>query len=99
MIVGAECHDEDAVVGQDVRSEVNMLDMTGGMGSGHEMAGTAHEYKVVSVRTAGEAPEQVARLAERMLNEFEVDGWVLDTVQPVVYNSSTTGYLLLILQR
>ena len=27
------------------------------------------------------------------------EGWELDLIQPVIYNSATTGYLLLILRR
>jgi len=57
------------------------------------------EHKVVPVRATGVAPEAVAETIERELAVLAPDRWELQMIQPVIYNSSTTGYLLLILRR
>jgi hypothetical protein len=57
------------------------------------------EHKVVAVRATGIVPDVVAEHVERTLSEVDADGWELQTIQPVIYNSATTGYLLLILRR
>jgi hypothetical protein len=55
--------------------------------------------EVHAVLTAGRTPEIVARDVEQELRKAEVDGMELIDIQPVIYNASTTGYLLLILSR
>lgn len=57
------------------------------------------DHLVITVKAVGRAPEAVADEAQRRLSEVEADGWELRAVQPVVYNSSTTGYLLMFLGR
>lgn len=57
------------------------------------------EHKVVDVRATGVMPGVVGEAVEKVLNELAPDGWRLQLIQPVIYNSATTGYLLLILQR
>jgi hypothetical protein len=57
------------------------------------------EHKVVEVRATGRQPEVVAADIQSTLDVYDADGWVLMTVQPVIYNSSTTGYFLLIFER
>ncbi len=57
------------------------------------------EHKVVEVRATGRQPEVVAADIQSMLDVNDAEGWELMTVQPVIYNSSTTGYFLLIFQR
>jgi hypothetical protein len=57
------------------------------------------EHKVVAVRATGVAPEAVADTIEQELASVAPDRWELQMIQPVIYNSSTTGYLLLILRR
>jgi hypothetical protein len=57
------------------------------------------EHKVVAVRATGVAPESVADTIEKELASVAPDRWELQMIQPVIYNSSTTGYLLLILRR
>ncbi|MBF4769383.1 DUF4177 domain-containing protein [Nocardioides agariphilus] len=57
------------------------------------------EYKVVDVRATGVMPGVVGEQVETVLNEVSADGWQLHMIQPVIYNSATTGYLLLILSR
>lgn len=57
------------------------------------------EHKVVDIRATGVTPEAVAERMESALNEAGKDGWSLRTVQPVIYNSATTGYFLLIFER
>ena len=56
-------------------------------------------YKIVTVRATGLTPEAVSEDLERELNKAVADGWTFDRIQPVIYNSSTTGYLLLILRK
>jgi len=57
------------------------------------------EHKVVAVRATGVMPDAVGADIEKVLNSLAGDGWSLQMIQPVVYNSSTTGYFLLIFQR
>jgi hypothetical protein len=54
---------------------------------------------VVEVRATGRTPEVVTDEIQSVLTEHEIDGWELKTVQPIIYNSSTTGYLLLFFVR
>lgn len=57
------------------------------------------EHKVVAIRATGVMPDAVAAEMEHVLNEAGKEGWTLRTVQPVIYNSATTGYFLLVLER
>jgi hypothetical protein len=57
------------------------------------------EYKVVDVRATGVMPPVVGEQIQEVLNEAGKDGWELHLIQPVIYNSATTGYLLVILRR
>jgi hypothetical protein len=57
------------------------------------------EHKVVEVRATGRTPEVVADETQKILDSYGADGWDLTTVQPIIYNSSTTGYLLLFFKR
>ncbi|MGH2641942.1 MAG: hypothetical protein ACRDGO_09615 [Actinomycetota bacterium] len=59
----------------------------------------AREHRVVDVRATGVMPHEVADQVEQELNRAAADGWELERIQPVIYNSSTTGYLLLIFGR
>lgn len=56
-------------------------------------------YKVIPLRASGVTPEAVAAQVEDAMNDGFLDGWRLDRVEPIIYNSSTTGYLLLIFNR
>lgn len=57
------------------------------------------EFKVVDVRATGIMPGAVAERLEQVLNEHEAEGWTRNAIQPIIYNSSTTGYLLIIFER
>lgn len=57
------------------------------------------EYRVVDVRATGVMPDEVAALVESELERTSAEGWELQMIQPIIYNSSTTGYLLLIFSR
>lgn len=57
------------------------------------------EYKVVELRATGVSPAAVAERLQTVLNEHAAEGWVRHQMQPVIYNSSTTGYFLLIFER
>ncbi len=57
------------------------------------------EHAVVEVRATGRTPEAVTDDIQTLLNERQSDGWTLANVQPIIYNSSTTGYLLLFFAR
>jgi hypothetical protein len=57
------------------------------------------EHKVVEIRATGRTPEAVADETQKLLDTYGCDGWDLKTVQPIIYNSSTTGYLLLFFSR
>lgn len=56
-------------------------------------------FKIVTIRATGLTPEAVSEELENELNTAVADGWEFDRIQPIIYNSSTTGYLLLILRR
>lgn len=56
-------------------------------------------HHVVPLRSTGRTPEAVAEDCEKIMNEKEVEGWALKQIQPIIYNSSTTGYLLLMFIR
>ncbi|MFV2175487.1 hypothetical protein ACFHW2_34425 [Actinomadura sp. LOL_016] len=57
------------------------------------------QHDVVEIRATGNTPESVAAHMQEVLDKHDADGWALQTVQPIIYNSSTTGYLLLVFQR
>lgn len=57
------------------------------------------EHHVVEIRATGFTPENVAERMQAALDEHDAQGWSVQTVQPIIYNSSTTGYLLLVFQR
>jgi hypothetical protein len=57
------------------------------------------EHRIVDVRATGVMPSAVAAEIESTLNAAAQDGWTLERVLPVIYNSATTGYFLLFLQR
>ena len=57
------------------------------------------EHEVVEVRVTGRVPEAVTESIQEILNKREEEDWELHTVQPVIYNSSTTGYFLLFFRR
>jgi hypothetical protein len=57
------------------------------------------EHQVVEVRVTGRTPEAVTQDIQQLLTEREGKDWELQTVQPVIYNSSTTGYFLLFFRR
>lgn len=54
---------------------------------------------VVEVRATGRTPEVVTDEIRVLLAERNASGWRLSQVQPIIYNSSTTGYLLLFFTR
>lgn len=57
------------------------------------------EHEVVEVRVTGRTPESVTASIQEILNQRQGEDWDLHTVQPVIYNSSTTGYFLLFFRR
>jgi broad-specificity NMP kinase len=57
------------------------------------------EYNVVEVRATGRTPEAVTEEIQKILNERQAEQWDLTNVQPIIYNSSTTGYLILFFRR
>lgn len=57
------------------------------------------EHDVVEIRATGQTPEAVADRLRKVLNERQSEGWELMQVEPIIYNSSTTGYLLLFFSR
>ena len=59
----------------------------------------ALEYRIREIRATGRTPEAVSIDLETLLNEESSGGWALDRIQPIIYNSSTTGYLLAIFSR
>lgn len=63
------------------------------------MGSSMKEHKVVDVRATGVMPGEVAALIQEALNEASADGWSLEMIQPIIYNSSTTGYFLLVFSR
>ncbi|WP_049580372.1 DUF4177 domain-containing protein [Streptomyces sp. SBT349] len=67
--------------------------------AGRTPAAAAPAYKVVDVRATGRTPETVGADLERVMNEAAEQGWRYRDIRPIIYNSSTTGYLLVILDR
>ena len=59
----------------------------------------AREHFVVDVRATGVMPGEVAAQIQAELDSAAKEGWELQLIQPIIYNSSTTGYLLLIFSR
>lgn len=57
------------------------------------------ENEVVAVRATGRTPEAVTEQVQVQLTSRQAEGWDLSHVQPIIYNSSTTGYLLLFFRR
>lgn len=57
------------------------------------------EYKVVNVRATGRAPEAVGDEMEQALNDAAAEGWTYRDTRPIIYNSSTTGYFLILFDR
>ena len=57
------------------------------------------EHKVVDVRATGVMPAAVAESIEKAMNDCAKDGWELQLIQPMIYNSASTGYYLLIFRR
>jgi hypothetical protein len=57
------------------------------------------EYKVVDVRATGRTPEAVGADLEQALNAAAEEGWQYRDTRPIIYNSSTTGYFLILLDR
>ena len=57
------------------------------------------EHHVIEVRATGRTPEAVTAEVQKVLTEHEQQAWELVQVQPIIYNSSTTGYLLLFFKR
>ena len=64
-----------------------------------DRAAAARRHHVVEVRATGVTPEAVASRTQEVLDAHDADGWRLREIQPIIYNSSTTGYLLLIFER
>ena len=57
------------------------------------------EHLVVDVRATGVMPGEVAAQVQVELDSASEEGWELQLIQPIIYNSSTTVYLLLIFSR
>jgi hypothetical protein len=57
------------------------------------------EHHVVEVRATGYTPEHVAEKLQEELDKHDAEGWSLESIQPIIYNSSTTGYLILVFAR
>ena len=55
--------------------------------------------EVVEVRATGRTPEAVTAEIQEILKERGSRGYTLAHVQSIIYNSSTTGYLLLFFHR
>jgi hypothetical protein len=55
--------------------------------------------EVVEVRATGRTPEAVTAEIQEILAERGGRGFTLAHVQSIIYNSSTTGYLLLFFHR
>jgi hypothetical protein len=52
------------------------------------------EYEAVEVRATGRTPEAVTAEIGEILKKRSTESWDLQHVQPIIYNSSTTGYLI-----
>ncbi|WP_426243448.1 hypothetical protein [Nocardioides sp. LHG3406-4] len=57
------------------------------------------EYEVQEVRATGRTPEAVTDELNVIVKERGGAGWRVLQIQPIIYNSSTTGYLLLFFER
>jgi len=57
------------------------------------------EHDVVEIRATGYTPEFVTERMQEVLDEHDAQGWHLENIQPIIYNSSTTGYLILVFAR
>jgi hypothetical protein len=57
------------------------------------------EYEAVEVRATGRTPEAVTADIGEILKKRSTESWDLQHVQPIIYNSSTTGYLILFFRR
>jgi hypothetical protein len=57
------------------------------------------EYEAVEVRATGRTPEAVTAEIGEILKKRSAESWDLQHVQPIIYNSSTTGYLILFFRR
>ncbi|GIH17775.1 hypothetical protein [Rugosimonospora africana] len=57
------------------------------------------EHEVAEVRATGRTPETVTAEIGEILKTRSAEGWDLQHVQPIIYNSSTTGYLILFFKR
>lgn len=57
------------------------------------------EHDVVEIRATGYTPEYVTERMQEVLDEHDAAGWSLESIQPIIYNSSTTGYLILVFTR
>ena len=57
------------------------------------------EYQVRSVRSTGRRPDAVAASVAAIAIEVTTDGWELVDMQPLIYNGSASGYLLLAYER
>jgi hypothetical protein len=57
------------------------------------------EYEAVEVRATGRTPEAVTGDLGEILKKRSAESWDLQQVQPIIYNSSTTGYLILFFRR
>lgn len=57
------------------------------------------EHHVVEIRATGYTPEYVTERMQSELDEHDAQGWSLKSIQPIIYNSSTTGYLILVFAR
>lgn len=57
------------------------------------------EYKVVDIRATGRTPETVGADLEQALNAAAAEGWTYRDTRPIIYNSSTTGYFLVLFDR
>ncbi|MQA88278.1 MAG: hypothetical protein GEV03_27575 [Streptosporangiales bacterium] len=56
-------------------------------------------HEVVEVRATGRTPEAVTDDIQQILDGRQKEGWEMTHVQPIIYNSSTTGYLLLFFRK
>lgn len=59
----------------------------------------ALEYKTREIRATGRTPEAVSADLADLLNAETTEGWVFDRLQPIIFNSSTTGYFIAIFSR
>ncbi|MER5182561.1 hypothetical protein ABT009_30105 [Streptomyces sp. NPDC002896] len=57
------------------------------------------QHHVVEIRATGVTPELVTERMQEALDKHDAEDWHLRTIQPIIYNSSTTGYLILVFER